>query len=191
MQFAVLMSICILILAVTTALDAPCARVNVTPFGATFMALCVIALSRFVLEPCPEFRINGAAGFLPVFFLFGTIFKRGRALEKSSILLLFTSVAYSASLAIVKDANPALLLCIGSALVAAFLHESPLFSMFVASLVPLIGPVFYACYELYAFGYASCNLGAAYVLDAQLVGVISTTVAAYLFGVRSAQPENT
>ncbi len=191
MQFAVLMCICILILVVTTALDAPCARANVTPFGAAFMALCVITLSRFTFEPCPEFRINAAAGFLPVFFLLCTIFKRGRVLEKSSILLLFTSVAYSASMALVKEADPAILLCIGSVLVAAFLRESPIFSMFVAALVPLVGPVFYACYELYVFGYASCDLNATYVLDAQLAGVISTTVAAYLFGVRDTQPENT
>lgn len=190
MQFAVLICVCILVLAVTTALDAPCARVNVTPFGASFAALYVIALRRFDFVPCPEFGLNAAAAFLPVLLLAAAIFKREKLLEQSSLLLLIASVAYCAAMETLKGADPALFLCIGSVLVAVFLRESPLFSMFVASLVPLVGPIFCACYELLAFGYACCDLTAAYVLDAQMAAIISTALAVYLFGARRTQPEN-
>jgi hypothetical protein len=190
MQFAILCCICILILFFTGALDAACERMHVAPIGAAFTALSVIALSRFLFKPCPEIIINAATGFLPAYLLLGGILRHERVVEKSSLLLLLTSIAYSVALIFLADADKALLLCLGAALVAAFLRESPLLAMFTASLVPLIGPVFYACYELYATGYASCDLNAAYVLDAQMVGLISTTLACYFFGARSPQPEN-
>lgn len=190
MQFAVLFSVCILILAATTALDAACARLGVAPLGAAFTALSVLALVRFTLSPCPEFSINAAAGFLPVFFLLCAIFRRERVPEKSSVLLLIASTAYAAALIFLQDADPAFLLCALAALTAAFLRQTPLFAMFTASLVPLIGPVFYACYELYAFGYAACDLSAAYVLDAQTAGMAAAALAAYFLGIKRTQPEN-
>ncbi|HWS29835.1 MAG TPA: hypothetical protein VN512_06910 [Clostridia bacterium] len=163
---------------------------RIVPAKAAFTALCVIALSRFTFTPCPEIAVNAAAGFLPVYLLLGGILKRERVVERSSLLLLLAGIAYSVALALLTDADKALLLCAGAALVAAFLRESPLFAMFTASLVPLIGPIFYACYELYVSGYANCDLSAAYVLDAQMAGLISTALACYFFGVRRTQPEN-
>ncbi len=191
MQFAILICVCILILAATTALDAPCERMNVTPFGAAFLALFLIALSRFTFAPCPEFRINAAAALLPAFLLTGTIFKRERILERSSVLLLLSSALYCAAAELFSSSNTEFLLFALVALVAAFLRESPLFSMFVASLVPLVGLLFCACYELILHGYASCDLAAAYVLDAQTAGLLSTSLALYLFGAQRTRIERT
>lgn len=190
MQFSVLLCVCILILAATSALDAACARMRVSPWGAAFTALCVVTLSRFTVSPCPEFILDAAAGFLPVYLLLGAILRHEKILEQSPVLLLAASVAYAACAALIPQADRTLLLCAGAALVAAFLRESPLFAMFAASLVPLVGSILFACYELYAFGYASCDLNAPYVLDAQMAGLISTALACYFFGAHKAQPEN-
>ncbi len=190
MQFTILCSICILILFFTSALDAACERMRIEPIGAAFTALSVIALSRFQFVPCPEITINAAAVFLPAYLLLGGILRRERVVEKSSLLLLLSGITYSVALILLADADKAFLLYISAALIAVFLRESPLFAMFTASLVPLIGPIFYACYELYTLGYASCDLNAPYVLDAQMIGLIATALASYFLGVRSPQPEN-
>ena len=190
MQFTILCSVCILILFITGALDAACERMHITPIGAAFTALSIIALSRFRFLPCPEITVNAAAGLMPAYLLLGGILRRERVVEKSSLLLLLAGIAYSVASALLEDVDKTFLLFISTALIAVFLRESPLFAMFTASLVPLISPIFFACYELYTLGYASCDLNAPYVLDAQMIGLIATALACYFFGVRSPQPEN-
>lgn len=194
MHLSAILLICLCILCLTRAIEAPLHRLGLSVFYVGLLSIVLLIASYYTLRPLTEFSINPAA-LLLVFFV--GIYA-GKRLDTLRILQAFAGALFAGLLMLLLSRlitaerlnlwEPGLFLGLCMVPFGWLLRREPAAALFCAALAPLILSLLEAALDLYAFGYTILVFGAPLAFDAQIAGIM---LMGLLLGLKAPAPAQT
>ena len=173
MPLSVMLLLCCIILCVFTTLEPLLRDLQISCLKTGFLALCLLALSRFTLPISSNISLAPAA-MLPVFLPACLLLRQRqrKLLFKSFCLCVPVSILMVLLLRMFPHlSEPGLLLGIFCGACLLPLCSALPAALFGAGTAPLLLGAWNALLEYHAFGYSTVCIGGGHLFDAQLVAV--------------------
>lgn len=181
MQLGVVLLICLFLLCVSEAAQAPYRALGIRPYAGAALSLILLLTNAFHVRLFTELFVNPASIVL-LFVLWFLARKNPVHIFQGICLAAFAGISmyFLVRMQLLTQEQGLWMGCIAT-IFALPLYHKPFAAMFCVVLSPLLFSVCMAVEELSVFGYTIVSLGLDIQFDAQIVGLLLTGTIDFLF----------